>query len=117
MKAYDLVELAGRNLREAVLRNSLTTIGIAVGVASLVAMLSLGAGLQQMFGNRLGNRVCSTTSSSASKQDSVMEDRRARSQYAKPSESRRIRRQRPSTHLRSCPGVKEVYPEIRLLQS
>jgi len=38
MKARDLTELAARNLREAVLRNSLTTLGIAVGVASLVAV-------------------------------------------------------------------------------
>ena len=45
MKVYDLLELASRNLRESVLRNSLTTAGIAVGVASLVAMLSLGVGL------------------------------------------------------------------------
>ena len=44
MKLYDSVDLAARNLREAVLRNSLTTMGIAVGVASLVAMLSLGIG-------------------------------------------------------------------------
>ena len=40
MKTYDLTELALRNLRESSLRNSLTTIGISVGVASLVAMLS-----------------------------------------------------------------------------
>jgi len=48
MKVRDLTELAARNLREAVLRNSLTTLGIAVGVASLVALLSLGVGLQQL---------------------------------------------------------------------
>src|SRR5205823_10327383 len=54
MKAYDLVELAGRNLREAVLRNSLTTMGISVGVASLVAMLSLGVGLQKLATRQLG---------------------------------------------------------------
>jgi putative ABC transport system permease protein len=53
MKAHDVVELATRNLRESVLRNSLTTIGIAVGVASLVAMLSLGIGLQQLANRRL----------------------------------------------------------------
>ena len=45
MKGRDLTELAVRNLREAVLRNSLTTLGVAVGVASLVAMLSLGCGI------------------------------------------------------------------------
>ena len=53
MKAYDLIELAWRNLRESVLRNGLTTAGIAVGVASLVAMMSLGVGLQQLAGRRL----------------------------------------------------------------
>lgn len=53
MKANDVVELAARNLRESVLRNSLTTVGIAVGVASLVAMLSLGIGLQQLANRRL----------------------------------------------------------------
>ncbi|MGA8012511.1 MAG: ABC transporter permease [Candidatus Acidiferrales bacterium] len=53
MKGRDLAELAARNLREAVLRNSLTTLGIAVGVASLVAMLSLGVGLQNLASDRL----------------------------------------------------------------
>ena len=35
MKTRDLVDLAARNLREALFRNSLTTVGIGVGVASL----------------------------------------------------------------------------------
>ena len=54
MRAYDLIELAGRNLREAGLRNSLTTLGIGVGVASLVAMMSLGVGLQKLVTRQLG---------------------------------------------------------------
>jgi putative ABC transport system permease protein len=53
MKLRDLTELAVRNLREAKFRNSLTTLGVAVGVASLVAMLSLGVGLQQLATSRL----------------------------------------------------------------
>lgn len=53
MKTRDAIELAGRNLRESVLRNSLTTTGIAVGVASLVATASLGIGLQQLANRRL----------------------------------------------------------------
>jgi putative ABC transport system permease protein len=53
MKVRDLTELAARNLREALLRNSLTTLGIAVGIASLVAMLSLGVGLQRLATQRL----------------------------------------------------------------
>src|SRR5947209_15264318 len=53
MRFNDVTDLATRNLREALLRNSLTTVAIAVGVASLVAMLSLGIGLQQMANSRL----------------------------------------------------------------
>ena len=53
MKPRDLTDLALRNLREAILRNVLTTLGVAVGVASLVAMLSLGVGLQQLASRRL----------------------------------------------------------------
>ena len=53
MKLRDMAELAVRNLREAVFRNSLTTLGVAVGVASLVAMLSLGVGLQNLASTRL----------------------------------------------------------------
>jgi putative ABC transport system permease protein len=53
MKPRDLTDLAVRNLREAILRNALTTLGVAVGVASLVGMLSLGVGLQQLASKRL----------------------------------------------------------------
>ncbi|MBI3933924.1 MAG: ABC transporter permease [Acidobacteria bacterium] len=53
MKLPDLVEMATSNLRNSALRNGLTTVGISVGIASLVAMLSLGVGLQQLAGQRL----------------------------------------------------------------
>ncbi len=55
MTTRDLIDLASRNLRESVVRNGLTTAGIAVGVASLVAMISLGVGLQQLAGKRLSS--------------------------------------------------------------
>ncbi|HVN27384.1 MAG TPA: ABC transporter permease [Candidatus Binataceae bacterium] len=53
MRRNDLLDLAIRNVRNSKLRNALTTLGIAVGVASLVAMLSLGIGLQQFADSRL----------------------------------------------------------------
>src|ERR1700680_2717656 len=53
MKTRDLTDLALRNLSEALFRNALTTLGVAVGVASLVAMLSLGVGLQELASKRL----------------------------------------------------------------
>jgi putative ABC transport system permease protein len=70
VRAYDLVELAGRNLREAGLRNSLTTLGIGVGVASLVAMLSLGIGLQKLATRQLGRSGLFDTVVVTSRQDS-----------------------------------------------
>jgi len=53
MKPRDLADLAFRNLREAILRNTLTTLGVAVGVASLVAISSIGVGLQELASKRL----------------------------------------------------------------
>ena len=53
MKPRDLTDLAFRNLRESALRNALTTLGVAVGVASFVAIISIGVGLQQLASKRL----------------------------------------------------------------
>jgi putative ABC transport system permease protein len=114
LKTRDLSELAVRNLREAVLRNSLTTLGVAVGVASLVAMLSLGVGLQTLASQRLtrsglfdavfvtsqrnfrGPRPPAPTDA-APKRDSRALDDDARQQFSKLS------------------NVTEVYPQIRFV--
>ena len=69
MKSYDLFDLAVRNLRQSKLRNGLTTVGISVGVASLVAMLSLGVGLQQLATRRLAGSECSIRCLSLREQD------------------------------------------------
>jgi len=53
VKISDMAELALRNLRESVLRNTLTTLGIGVGITSLVALGSLGVGLQNLATDRL----------------------------------------------------------------
>lgn len=47
MSFFDLLRLALRNLREAKLRATLTTIGVLVGVAVIVTMVSFGLGLQR----------------------------------------------------------------------
>ena len=39
--------LALRNLRQAKLRTALTTLGVAIGIASLAGMVSLGVGLEE----------------------------------------------------------------------
>ncbi len=47
MPFFDLLKLAFRNLREAKLRATLTSMGVIVGVAVIVTMVSFGLGLQR----------------------------------------------------------------------
>ncbi|MBA2502187.1 MAG: ABC transporter permease [Pyrinomonadaceae bacterium] len=47
MSFFDVLRLAMRNLREAKLRVVLTTLGVVVGVAVIVTMVSFGLGLQR----------------------------------------------------------------------
>ena len=47
MSFLDILYLALRNLRQAKLRFALTTMGVVVGVAVIVTMMSFGLGLQQ----------------------------------------------------------------------
>jgi len=113
--------LAVRNLRQAILRNSLTTLGIAGGVASLVAMLSLGVGLQALASQRLTRSGCSM-------QFCHIAARLRRSRWR--SGRRTWRKSRPRSvwssgkearlldedarrELAQIPNVTEVYPQIR----
>ena len=52
MTFSDTARLALRNLRQAKLRTSLTTLGVSIGIASLAGMVSLGVGLQDQFVGR-----------------------------------------------------------------
>ncbi len=114
MKAYDLVELAGRNLRESVLRNSLTTAGIAVGVASLVAMLSLGIGLQQLAGRRLGKAGLFDTIIVTSRRDFRALNREEARNGPPPAQSRAL--DEPARQeMERLPNVLEAFPDIRFI--
>lgn len=110
MKAGDLGELALRNLREAVLRNSLTTLGVAVGVASLVAMLSLGVGLQELATKRLANSGLFDTVIVMPRRN--VEFRRAGTPNPpqRPARALDEEARRSFEHL---PNVIEVFPQIR----
>ncbi len=116
MKLGDLTELAARNLREAVLRNSLTTLGISVGVASLVALLSLGVGLQQLVNRSVARAGLFDTISVRARQSAP---------FGQPGGGRRNPRDaadlappRPlddaaRRELAALPNVLEVNPEVR----
>jgi putative ABC transport system permease protein len=47
MNFADIIALALRNLKQAKLRTALTVIGVIVGVAAIITMVSFGIGLQQ----------------------------------------------------------------------
>ncbi len=114
MKIGDLTELALRNLREAMLRNSLTTLGVAVGVASLVALVSLGVGLQQLVSKRLSNSGLFNAVFVYSQAD--MQEMRgpSRGGSASPAESRPLD-ESARRNLSRLPNVTEVYPQIRFM--
>jgi len=120
MKARDLSELALRNLREAVLRNSLTTLGVAVGVASLVAMLSLGVGLQELAAKHLSNSglfdtvlVTSRANQREYGRDTARSASRKAAGNAEPAHEPRALDDDARNELEKLPNVIEVYPPIR----
>jgi putative ABC transport system permease protein len=112
MKSYDLLELATRNLKESKLRNGLTTVGIAVGVASLVAMLSLGVGLQQLANSRLAKSGIFDTVYVTSPREWNDDDR---DKDKKEPQSNRIVDEAARNEIAKLPNVLEVAPEIRVM--
>lgn len=114
MKLPDLTELALRNLRESLLRNSLTTLGISVGVASLVAMLSLGIGLQQLASRRLMKSGLFDTVVVTSRRDLRNFGREENRGGPDPGESR-ILDEATRQEIERLPNVSEAYPDIRFI--
>jgi ABC-type antimicrobial peptide transport system permease subunit len=117
MKAYDLAELAVRNLRESILRNSLTTVGISVGVASLVAMLSLGIGLQQLATRRLVKSGLFDTVVVTSRRD-LRNFNRGDDDYNAPSPAESPVLDEPArAKIAEISNVVEAYPDLRFITS
>jgi len=114
MKTFDMAELAVRNLRESILRNSLTTVGISVGVASLVAMLSLGIGLQQLAGRRLQKSGLFDTVVVTSRRDLRSFNRDQEETGPAPAESP-VLNEDARQKIAQLPSVLEAYPDIRFI--
>jgi ABC-type antimicrobial peptide transport system permease subunit len=114
VKTYDMAELAVRNLRESILRNALTTVGISVGVASLVAMLSLGIGLQQLAGRRLQKSGLFDTVVVTSRRDLRGFNRSEEENGPAPAESPALN-EAARQKIAQLPSVLEAYPDIRFI--
>ena len=114
MKGYDLLDLAVRNLRQSKLRNGLTTVGISVGVASLVAMLSLGVGLQQLATRRLAGSGMFDTVFVTSKQD-FRDFNREEDKNDQHPENAPVLDEPSREKMAQLKYVTEVEPEIRVM--
>jgi len=114
MKLYDSIDLAARNLRESVLRNSLTTLGIAVGVASLVAMLSLGVGLQRLASRHLRTSGLFDTVVVTSRRDMRSFNREQETNGPSPAESPELD-EAARAKIEKLADVAEAYPDIRFI--
>jgi len=101
-------------LRESILRNSLTTVGISVGVASLVAMLSLGIGLQQLAGRRLQKSGLFDTVVVTSRRDLRSFNREQEESGPAPAESPTLNEE-ARQKIAQLPSVLEAYPDIRFI--
>jgi putative ABC transport system permease protein len=114
MKMGDLTELAARNLREAILRNSLTTLGIAVGVASLVALLSLGVGLQELVNRNIARTGLFDTVIVRPRQNTPFQGGGGRRNVS-PADLQppRVLDDAAKQEIAALPNVLEVNPEIR----
>jgi putative ABC transport system permease protein len=101
-------------LRESSLRNSLTTVGISVGVASLVAMLSLGIGLQKLATQRLTRSGLFDTVVVTSRRELRGFSRDDERSTASAAESRTL--DEPARQeIERLPDVLEAYPDIRFI--
>ena len=117
----DTFRLALRNLRQARLRTSLTTLGVAIGVAALAGMMSFGVGLQERLLNIFSKSgvfdaiTVFPTSSAFGRMRNGAEQRRA-GKGAGPGQDK------PETplddaalqRLKSLKRIKEVFPNLRI---
>ncbi len=124
MSFLDILQLALRNLRQAKLRAALTTMGVLVGVAVIVTMVSFGLGLQrnmlgrfkaldlfneiQVFGRSLGNLASATFDRAQRRED---QDRGVRRNQADKAPTR-ILDDAAINEISSIPGVAYVEPSI-----
>jgi ABC-type antimicrobial peptide transport system permease subunit len=125
MSFFDILRLALRNLREAKLRSILTSMGVIVGVAVIVTMVSFGLGLQRntvsrfkavdlfneitVFGQSLTTLATSAQNQQSPGNNSNSNDRRGR---ASREESRRPLDDQAIKQISAIPGVVAVEPSV-----
>ena len=127
MSFIDILHLALRNLRQAKLRAVLTTMGVVVGVAVIVTMVSFGLGLQgnmlarfkaldlfseiRVFGKSLGSMAATARDRGTGRSNEPSERRRLRPDNA----ATRILDDTAVAEIAKIPGVAYVEPHISFI--
>jgi len=126
MSLLDILHLALRNLRQAKLRAILTTMGVVVGVAVIVTMVSFGLGLQgnmlarfkaldlfseiRVFGKSLGSMAATARDRGVGRSNEPNERRQGR---LRPNNApTRILDDNAVSEIAAIPGVAYVEPHI-----
>lgn len=129
MPFLDILYLSLRNLREAKLRATLTTMGVIVGVAVIVTMISFGLGLQRntvsrfkeldlfneitVFGRSLSAIASSGFNKNASNGNSRPQEERVGNRNLRPDKTpQRALNDAAITEIAQIPGVAYVEPTI-----
>ncbi|HEX8651168.1 MAG TPA: ABC transporter permease [Pyrinomonadaceae bacterium] len=133
MSFFDIISLSLRNLREAKLRSGLTTMGVIVGVAMIVTMVSFGLGLQRntvarfkeldlfnevtVFGRSLSSLVeAGFNKRSGEGNSNAAKDSSDRRRGTQPHEaSARVLNEQAVDEIAKIPGVVSVEPNISFL--
>src|SRR5690242_17352280 len=127
MSFLDILHLALRNLRQAKLRATLTTMGVIVGVSVIVTMVSFGLGLQrnmlsrfkaldlfneiQVFGRGLGNLATGGFDRSSRRNENARGQRRNGRQQPDKNPTRLLD-DAGVAEIAKIPGVAYVEPSI-----
>jgi ABC-type lipoprotein release transport system permease subunit len=130
MSFYDILRLSVRNLREAKLRATLTTMGVIVGVAVIVTMVSFGLGLQRntvarfkaldlfneirVFGRSLSSLAAAASQGRAGGNNPIDEDRpRQGGRGPQPQKTpSRVLDEAAIEEIAKIPGVAYVEPQL-----
>lgn len=133
MTLGDTLQLALNNLRESKLRTALTSLGVSIGIASMIGMVSLGVGLQdQLLGRFMESGVFDAITVSASPAGGAAAlfgaggrgigprgggrgGRAGRGdRTGNPSAPRPVLDEAAIATLRALPNVKDVFPSVRI---
>src|ERR1700704_1297301 len=128
MSFFDILQLALRNLRQAKLRAILTTMGVIVGVAVIVTMVSFGLGLQrnmlsrfkaldlfneiQVFGRSITSLVSTRNQNNPDRSENGGRDRRSR--FKPDAQPTRALDDAAVAEISKIPGVAYVEPSLTI---